>query len=120
MMCWLLFHPQSLSVGDMNFVHWLSSFCYPDGTTATLLDQVDHPFGYICRPANKTISHVLKCDWPIVWAEDQVLYLNRDVSSSFLSEYSYVENRLKMSIELLSIVIEISDGFSQAIWRSSE
>ena len=77
MMYWLLFHPQSLSVGDMNFVHWLSSFCYPDRTTATLLDQVDHPFGYTFRPANKTVSHVLKCDWSVVWTEYQVLYLKQ-------------------------------------------
>ena len=38
----------------MNFVHWLSSFRYPDRTTATLLDQMDHPFGYTFRPANET------------------------------------------------------------------
>jgi len=62
------------------------------------------------------ITHVLKCDWPIVWAEDQLYPENRDVSSSYLSLYSYVENRLKISIELPPIVIEISDGFSKAIW----
>jgi len=43
-----------LSVRYTNFVHWLSSFCYPDRTTAALLDQMDHPFGYTLRPANKT------------------------------------------------------------------
>ena len=52
--CQPLFHLQILSVRDTNFVHWLSSFCYPDRTTATLLDQMDHPFGYTFRPANKT------------------------------------------------------------------
>ena len=52
--CLPLFHLQGLSVRDTNFVHWLSVFCYPDRTTATLLDQMDHTVGYTFRPANKT------------------------------------------------------------------
>jgi len=53
--CWHLFHFQGFSVRETNFVHWLSSFCYPDRTTGTLLDQMDHPFGYTLRPGNKTM-----------------------------------------------------------------
>ena len=86
MMCWLSFHPQNLSVRDMNFVHYLSSFRYPDRTTATLLDQMDQPFGYTFRPANKIMyKNVLNCDWPIFCAEDQFYPEIRDVSSSYLS-----------------------------------
>jgi len=28
------------------------------------------------------ITHVLKCDWPVVWAEEHFYPENRDVSSS--------------------------------------
>jgi len=60
---YILFHLQGLSVRDMNFVHWLSSFHYPDRTTATLLDQMDHPFGCTLRPANKTMYNTCLSMW---------------------------------------------------------
>jgi hypothetical protein len=83
-----LFHPHSFSVRDTNFVHWLSIFCYPERSTATLLDQMDHPFGYTFRPANKTTyNSLLQRKFPTVCAEDQIHHEKRDVSSSYLYIY---------------------------------
>jgi hypothetical protein len=71
-----------------------------------------------CIKLDTHLPHVRKCEWPIVWAEEQFYPENRDVSSNYLSVYSYVGNRLKMSIELSQIVTEISDSFTKAILRS--
>ena len=81
---------------------------------------MDQPFGYTSRPAIKqSVTHVLKCDWPIDWAEDQFYPENIDVSSICLSVYSFVGKKLKIAMKPRTIFIEFSAGFSQAILRSS-
>jgi heme/copper-type cytochrome/quinol oxidase subunit 3 len=59
----------------MNIVQRLSS-CYPERTTVTLLDQMDHPIGYTFRPANKTTYNSrisLSLAYSFVWRPGFIL-----------------------------------------------